>query len=275
MLDFTVDREACIQCGECVKDCPYLIIGMGEEGYPEIDPEREEQCIRCQHCFAVCPSGALSILGLDPDESQPIKNGLPDPAALELLMKGRRSTRRYLTEPVDSELIARIMDVVLHAPTGVNRCSNRLTLIEDPAAMEALRSRTYEELRKVVEADALPAGLEFFAGYVKAWDKGVDVLYRGAPHFLVASAPSDGPSGLADNCIALSYFELLANNYGLGTVWDGLAKWALTVIVPSVAEMLNIPQDHTIGYMMAFGKPAVKYHRTVQRAVGTIDRITL
>lgn len=268
MLDFKVDRDTCIQCGECAKDCPYLIIEMGEDGYPEVNAEREEQCIRCQHCFAVCKPGALSILGLNPADSQLLKEGLPDPASLELLMKGRRSTRRYKADPVDSGLIQQIMDVVLCSPTGVNRCTNRLTLIEDLTTMDALRTRTYEELRKVVEADALPEGFEFFAGYIKAWDKGVDVLYRHAPHFLVASHPVNGPSGLADNLIALSYFELLANSHGLGTVWDGLAKWALTTIVPSVGEMLNIPEDHAVGYMIAFGKPAVKYHRTVQRAGG-------
>ncbi len=274
MLQFSVDRDACIKCGECAVDCPYGIIEI-EDGFPVVNPDKEQQCIECQHCMAVCKPGAISIFGLDPADSLPLKGNLPDPAALEVLMMGRRSVRRYKDEPVSPELIERIMEVVRMAPTGVNRRSTHFTLVEDAAAMAELRNRTYTGLREVVDAESLPAGMEFFAGIADAWDKGVDILYRGAPHFLVASAPSDGPSAVPDCLIALSYFELLANSHGLGTVWDGLAKWALLDIVPEAASVLNIPEGHTMGYMMAFGKPAVKYHRTVQRPGGVVRRVTV
>ncbi|MGL1864204.1 MAG: nitroreductase family protein [Pseudodesulfovibrio sp.] len=274
MLEFSIDEETCIKCGECAEDCPASVIELGD-GFPAIDPEKEENCIQCQHCLTVCPTASLSILGLSPEDSIPLKGNYPDPEKVETLMLGRRSTRRYKEEPVDPALVERMMDVVQNAPTGVNRRSTRLTLVEDKAAMDALRTATYEEIRKVVEAEALPPGLEFFGGMLKAWDKGKDIIYRGAPQFLVASAPTDNPSGPADTLIALSYFEILANSYGVGTVWDGYAKWALTVVAPKAAEILNIPEDHTIGYMMAFGMPAVKYYRTVQRPGGVVDRITV
>lgn len=274
MLQFTVDTETCIKCGECAKDCPYGIIEMGEE-FPAVNPEKKSQCIECQHCFAICKPGALSVFGLDPADSIPLKDNMPDPAKVVALMLGRRSTRRYKTEPVEPGLVEQILEVVRNAPTGVNRRTTLLTLVEDRKAMDALRTATYDGLRKVVEADALPEGLEFFAGISKAWENGIDILYRGAPHFLVASAPNDNPSATADCFIALAYFELLANSHGLGTVWDGLAKWALTTLVPDAGAMLDIPEDHTLGYMMAFGKPAVKYHRTVQRPGGAVRRITV
>lgn len=274
MLQFKVDEESCVQCGECAADCPYMIIEM-VDGYPAVNEEKAEQCIECQHCFAVCKPGALSIFGLDPSNSVPLKGNFPEASKVETLIMGRRSVRRYRDEPVDPDLIGRIMDVVRHAPTGVNRRTTLLTLVEDPAAMQELKVRTYEGLRAAVEAETLPPGMEFFGGILKAWDNGVDILYRGAPHFLVASAPTDGPSGQADTLIALSYFELLANSHGLGTVWDGLAKWALLDLAPEAGAMLGIPDDYTVGYMMAFGKPAVRYHRTVQRPGGSIHRVRL
>lgn len=274
MLQFSVNEETCIKCGECAADCPYSIIEM-DQGYPRVNPEKEGQCIECQHCFAICKPGALSVFGLDPADSIPLKGNYPDPARLETLMLGRRSTRRYRDEPVDRALIDRIMEVVRNAPTGVNSRSTHFTLVEDSAAMKALVEATYEGLRGKIEAEALPPGLEFFGGILNAWDNGVDILYRGAPHFLVVSAPDDGPSGSTDCIIAMSYFELLANSHGLGTLWDGLAKWALTAIAPEVATMLEIPEGHSIGYMMAFGKPAVKYHRTVQRPGGMVNKITV
>lgn len=275
MLQFNVDKELCIQCAECAKDCPYMIIEMVDD-YPVVNPERADQCIECQHCFAVCGPGALSIFGLNPADSTPLKGNLPDPAKMETLMMGRRSVRRYKPEPVDPALIERIIETVRMAPTGVNRRTTVFTLVEDQEAMAELRSRVYEGLRKLTEDDAMPAGFEFFSGISNAYeDKGVDILFRGAPHFLVTSAPKDGPSATADGHIALTYFELLASSHGLGVVWDGLAKWAMTKLVPEAADLLGIPQDHEICYMVAFGMPAVRYHRTVQRPGGTVNRVTL
>jgi hypothetical protein len=73
--------------------------------------------------------------------------------------------------------------------------------------------------------------------------------------------------------IALTYFELLASSAGLGTLWDGLAKWALTAILPEMTKKLGIPESHTLGYMMLFGKPAVQYYRTVQRGEPQVNRV--
>lgn len=274
VLQFNVDKDLCIQCGECAADCPYLIIEM-EDGYPVINEERAGQCIECQHCFAVCKPGALSIFGLDPQASTPLKGNMPTPESVSTLLMGRRSVRRYKEEPVDSGLLDSIMDTVRSAPTGVNNRSTLYTLVEDQQTMAILKEKTYAALKTVVDNKALPQGLEFFEGISKAYEKGVDVLFRGAPHFLVASAPKNGPSPKADTLIGLTCFELLANSYGLGVVWDGLAKWALLDIAPEAGDLLGIPDDHTVGYMLAFGLPAVKYHRTVQRPGGTVNKLCL
>jgi len=245
------------------------------DGYPAVNEEKAGQCIECQHCFAICQPGALSIFGLNPADSKPLKGNYPDPSKMETLMMGRRSVRRYKKESVEAELIDRIMETVRTAPTGVNNRSTLYTLVEDPVVMAELRARTYDGLRKLVEKDALPPGKEFFGGVSNAYEKGVDIIYRGAPHLLVASVPADGPSPMADALIGLSYFELLAASHGVGTVWNGFAKWALLDLVPEAGAMLGIPDTHTIGYMIAFGKPAVQYHRTVQRSGCVVKRVTI
>lgn len=274
MLQFKVDADTCTQCGECAKDCPYMIIEIGGDGMPFANPEREAQCIRCQHCMAVCKPGALSILGLDPADGLPLKDALPEAGRMERLIMGRRSTRRFKDEPLDPDVITRMLEVTSHAPTGVNNRGVLLTVVEDPAVMDELRIRTMNGVSEAVKAGALPKKLEFFEGFVKVWeDKGVDVLYRKAPHLLVVSAPQDSPSPEADGFIALSYFELLAASMGLGTLWDGLAKWAMTDIVPDLQAALGIPCDHKIVYAMVFGKPAVRYHRTVQRSDANVNRV--
>jgi len=274
VLQFNIDKDLCIKCGECAADCPNHIIVMDDE-YPVINEERVGQCIECQHCFAVCQPGALSIFGLNPQDSIPLKGNMPSSEAMSTLLMGRRSVRRYKEKPVDSALLDTLMETVRSAPTGVNNRSTLYTLVEDQETMSILKEKTYAGLKKVVDNNALPQGLEFFEGISKAYEKGVDVLFRGAPHFLVASTPKNGPSPEADALIGLTYFELLANSYGLGVVWDGLAKWAMLDIAPEAGELLGIPEDHTVGYMLAFGLPAVKYHRTVQRVGGTVNKLVL
>lgn len=272
MLDFQVDREKCIQCAECVRDCPYGIIELVEE-FPEIIKEKGPQCIRCQHCLAVCSTGAISILGKDPDESILLEGNLPSPRQMETLIKGRRSVRFYKKKPVDPEIIAHLLDTVAHCPTGVNNRQLLYTVVEDPQTMDSLRHKTMEGIREAVLRKSLPAGLEFFEDFLRAWDSGRDVIFRDAPHLLVVSAPKASPSPEADTLIALSYFELLARTHNLGTLWDGLAKWALTAIVPELMGELGVPEDHHVGYMMVFGKPAIKHYRTVQRGEPNVNRV--
>ncbi|BBD09876.1 nitroreductase family protein [Desulfovibrio ferrophilus] len=275
MLQFKVDTDTCIQCGECAKDCPYMVIEMGEDGFPRAIADREGQCIQCQHCMTICKPGSLSILGKDPADSLPLKGNLPSQQQMETLVMGRRSVRRYKDEPVDSDVIARMLEISAHAPTGVNNRGVLFTVVDDAEVMTKVRTRTMEGLGLAVREGKLPEGLEFMADFVRLWeDKGVDVLFRGAPHLLVASSPKSGPCPDVDCHIAMTNFELLAASMGLGALWDGLFKWALTMILPDLMKDLGIPEDHKVGYAMVFGKPAVKYHRTVQRSDAKVNRVT-
>ena len=69
---------------------------MDEEGHPYIKDER--LCMHCHHCLALCPTGAISVDGHNPDASRRILNAWPQPEQLENLIKGRRSVRQYRPE---------------------------------------------------------------------------------------------------------------------------------------------------------------------------------
>ncbi|PKN16960.1 MAG: nitroreductase, partial [Deltaproteobacteria bacterium HGW-Deltaproteobacteria-3] len=135
MLQFRIDEERCIQCGECALDCPAGVIAM--DGYPKITDEAG--CFQCQHCLAVCPTAAVSILGKDPEASIALKGNLPDPAQLATLIKGRRAVRRYRDQDLAPELIDHLLEVSCHAPTGVNARSVLFTVVRERAVMHRLR----------------------------------------------------------------------------------------------------------------------------------------
>jgi len=274
MLQFEVDAGLCAACGLCADDCPAKIINM-ETGQPAIAPEREENCLRCQHCMAVCPSGAISILGVRPEELQPVPERFPDPPALETLIRGRRSVRNYKDENVDPVLLAHLLEVAWQAPTGKNDRQVQFTVVDDRKKMDALRSRVMRGIGSLAEKNALPEKLAFYANFARKWEEhGTDIVFRGAPHLLIAIAPASCATPMADCLIALTTFDLFAQAHGLGTAWVGYANWAIDVLVPEVKQEMGIPADHVFGYCIIFGKPSVQYARTVLHKDALIHRAT-
>ena len=252
-VQFQVDEGLCIGCGECAADCPFQLIEMKDE-VPVLTKEKEASCVQCQHCLAVCSTGALSIFGKNPADSVSLE-GLDVPAEqLALLMKGRRSVRRYKQERVSRAEIDFLLEAVGYAPTGVNNRQVLLTVVDDPAIMDDLRGKVYAALKKIVDNNGIPKGMEYLkaADVLDARETGRDNLFRGAPHLLIASSPKTAPSPEADCFIALNYFELLAAAMGLGTLWSGLAKWTLTALTPEILAGLGVPKDHNVGYMLVF-----------------------
>ncbi|KAB1442832.1 nitroreductase family protein [Pseudodesulfovibrio senegalensis] len=275
MLEFSIDQERCVQCGECASVCPMRVIAMADDGFPVIAQGRDELCLRCQHCLAVCPTAALSILGKDPDKSVPLDN-LPSDAQMEQLIRGRRSVRSYKKEAVDPEVLERLLDVVSSAPTGKNNLQTRFTVVDDPAMMDRMRAAFMEGVRKGVAEGRATGPSSVFEDFLKLWDeRGIDIIFRGAPHMIVASSPKQSPTPQADCLISLSYFELFANSLGLGTLWDGFAVWAMTTVAPELPAVLGIPEDHVVGYVMTFGTPDVTFRRAVQRDPLPVHRVSL
>lgn len=273
-IDFSVDKERCISCEACVSDCPYLVLTM-EGDTPAVIADRETMCVKCLHCLTVCPAEAISICGFGPDDCLDTDKMFPEADKMETLIRGRRSVRKYLDENVESSLITRLLQVSWQAPTGVNARGVLFTVVDDKETMNRLRIAVLNRLAELVRSDKLPGHLEHFAGFVKLWEeKGIDILFRGAPHIVITSAPKNCPCPEQDCVIALSYFELFAQSLGLGTVWDGLARLAFTELMPEFYGRLGIPADHTFGYAMAFGKPAVEYHRTVPIRPAAINRVS-
>lgn len=275
LLDFKIDTAVCTHCGQCVADCPARIIAM-EDDIPSIAPDREASCYRCQHCLAICPVSAVSILGRKPADSRPLGGMFPDPDKLETLIKGRRSVRSYKPENLEPELLQRLLEVAWHAPTGVNSRDVLFTVVDDRVKLARLRDEVMRGLGDLVRGEGLPQGMEFYTDFVRLWEeKQVDILFRGAPHLLIASAPRQGASPVPDCLIALSYFELFAQSMGVGTVWNGLTMWAINDLLPETRQLLGIPDEHVIGYAISFGRPAVRYCRTVQHGPATINRVSL
>jgi len=274
MLDFTIDVETCIGCGQCATDCPAMIISM-ETGIPTIARDLEQFCIRCMHCMAICSESSVSILGTSPNDAAPLSlKEMPKPEQLEMLIKGRRSMRKYQDKNIDPAVIDKLLEVASHAPSGHNDRQLLYTLIDDKGVVYDLREEVLAGVEQLIKEEKLPEGMEMFVDIIEAWKQsGTDILFRGAPHLLIVSALNESASPLQDCIIALTTFELYAQSCGVGTIWNGLATLSITELVPSLKKRLGIPEEHKIGYVMGFGYPAIQYEKTINRGKPRVNRV--
>jgi len=275
MLNFTIDEAKCTQCGLCSQECPTLIIN-GKNGIPELKEGKEKNCIKCQHCLAVCPTGALSILGKNPEDSLLVKGEMPSPEALERLIKTRRSIRKFKDEEISQEEIQNLLETTAYAPTGHNKNEVLLTVTDTKENLSKVRTLVYDAIKQAKEAGTLSPALAMYGNFQSIWEtKQIDILFRNAPHFIVSSAPKANSNAVPDCMISMSYFELLANAKGIGTLWNGFLKVVFDAVAPELKAAIGIPEDHVIGYMMVYGLPAVKFTRAIQSDALQLNTIKL
>lgn len=260
--NFTVNAEKCTHCGLCIKDCMANCLKFNSEKIPTFRAKAEKICIKCQHCMAICPTGAISILGKDPKNSDNIKENYNSEELLNLI-KSRRSFRNYKKENINKETLLKLKEMLNYAPTGVNDHSLHFSFIDDIDIMEDFRDKVNKKLIHAFTKTPIKHVAGKFAKYKKMILKGDDIVFRGAPHMVVVSTSLNSPCPAIDPVIALSYFELYAQSLGVGTLWCGLAQFCIQLF-PELSEELEIPQNYKASYVMLFGTPKIKYARTIQ-----------
>ena len=268
MIQFSVDDKRCIRCGLCVSDCPSRIIEREGDAVPRVRPEQEALCIQCQHCLAVCPEAAVSVLGRKPEDSLPLTaDTFPKLDQMLRFVRGRRSIRHYRDENVDPARIRQLLAALGNVPTGVNRRELTFSVIDDKAAMQRLREKVLAALADATKANRIPERFVYLTQAAPAYyDRGIDIIFRTAPHALIISAPPDAPCPQQDVALALAYFELLAQSAGLGTVWWGMLSMVLA-LMPEFKPLLGLERKDVF-YGMLFGIPSIRFPRAVQRDDG-------
>ncbi len=259
MVKIKINKEKCVKCGACIKDCITYSLEKDESGFPQISSQGESCCISCQHCFAICPTGAITINNKSPEEASPINLGNPENVLN--LIKSRRSVRQFKDEEISIEIFNQLKEMLPYIPTGCNYKSLHFSIIESKSAMNEIRDYVNKKVLKLISNKFTAKYAGKFLKFKTAFEKGEDIIFRGAPHMIVVSSHIHAPCANVDPIIALSYIELYANSLGLGTCWCGFAQ-ACFKLLPRLATMIRIPDCYKPVYAMLIGNPAVKYQRT-------------
>ncbi len=122
------------------------------------------------------------------------------------IVRTRRSVRRFKADVPPRELVDRVVEAGLLAPTGRKMQSSVIVRIDDPALKAEITAKNAE----IMGAPPSP-------------DRGPDPFY-GAPVMLLVIADKSKPTAIYDGSLALGNMMLKAHELGLASCWIHRAK---------------------------------------------------
>ena len=262
----TIDTEKCKRDGICVRECPTAIIKLKDkESVPKIMKGGEAFCLRCGHCVAVCPHAALSHRDVPLEKCVTLQkeHAINKDQAIQFL-RSRRSIRFFKDKPIEKDAIKQLIEIARYAPTASNSQLVEWIVFTDKEKIHELAGLVIDWIKGILEKDPQPAYAPYMPIIAGAWDMGYDAVLRNAPGMILASAPREASNGLVDATLALSYLELAAPSFGLGTCWAGLLQGAILSHAP-IKEALGLSTRVPHHYPMMIGYPKSRYFRLPER----------
>lgn len=261
MTLISIDETRCKQDGICAAECPMAIISWQKGTFPSPSDRAEALCINCGHCVAVCPHGALTHRLMGPADCLPVESKMAlSPEQTEHFLRARRSIRNFKETPVARETLSDIIRLASFAPSGHNLQPVKWQVISGREKVKEHTAMVIDWMKLTKKENPAMAKALHLDMLIGAWKFKIDVVTRNAPVLVLAQGPEKDRTAPPACTIAMTYFDLAAQSFGVGTCWCGYFLMAANAH-PPLAEMLG--QDRglkTYGVMMA-GYPKFTYHR--------------
>jgi nitroreductase len=250
--------------------------------------------IHCGHCAAICPEGAITVRGVDPDalELATLENregwldyGNYDAAGLAQLMRSRRSCRMFSDDPVPKEVLEDLVKIGMSAPSGTNSQAWTFTILPDRQAVMRLGNEIAGFFRKLLKMAGNP-GVRFIAklmrkpeleifyreyyevvqeGLRQYDEEGRDRLFHNAPAVIaIGMRPGLASCPCEDALMASQNILLAAHAMGYGTCMIGFAVEAMKNS-PGIKPRIGIPKKEPVYAVIAVGKPREPFQRPAGR----------
>jgi nitroreductase/NAD-dependent dihydropyrimidine dehydrogenase PreA subunit len=266
MATLSFDESKCRRDGKCVTVCPARLIQLTDDSpVPTMVEGGDLRCSRCGHCVAVCAYGAVSHFSIKPEACPPVCSDLaPNLDQVEYLLRSRRSIRVYQQREVEHDKLQKVIEIARYAPTGANLQRVTWVVVNSRAKVREIAGMTIDLARSVVDGGRPPvlAGRE--SALIDGWDAGRDTVARDAPALVIACAPPGDIVVSIEAAIALSFLDLVAPSFGLGTCWGGHLMRAIPNW-PPLYKALGLADGNQFCAVMMIGYPENAYHRLPPR----------
>lgn len=261
----SIDETLCKKDGICAAECPMGIIHWKKGEFPVPVKQAPELCINCGHCVAVCPHGAMAHAELAPDACLAVdKNMQLSAPQTEHFLRARRSIRSFKQKPVESGTLSEIIRLASFAPSGHNRQPVRWRVLNAPKIVRAHTSMVMDWMKLTRKENPEFAKALHLDMLIGAWKFGIDAVTRSAPTLILAQGLETDPSAQTACTIAMTYLDLAAQSFDVGTCWCGYFLMAANAH-PPLAEKLGKDQGLKTHAVMMAGYPAYAYHRMPAR----------
>lgn len=250
-----INPEKCLKDGICINVCPCQIFKKSPSGVPEVNTDLIKTCIKCGHCASVCPGNAITVKALNPDDYRSESKDLPTFDVFANLVMSRRSVRNFKDKPVEIATIQKIVDMTRFCPTAKNTQSLSWLIVDGREKVRKLSAAVIDTFRTI----------ERMAPLVEAFDKGDDVVSRGAPQLAIVYGPEKYPWGVMDAAIAVANFELAAKASGIGSCWGGFITSAAATD-KKIGKSIGLDDSDKIFAAVMVGYPKYSFKKIPPRS---------
>lgn len=262
----TINKDKCIGCGLCVKDCIQNNITIVNQKAIVLN----KACIMCGHCISICPQFATESINF------PNAEIITESAANEFCtgdsylnnLKKRRSIRNFMDKNIDRQLIDQMITAGRYSHTAANRQTNSYIVIKD--SLTQFRSDVILTLKQVSNAiKQNPESTPLYLNFARIWDKayeqwnndkwGYDCIFNNSNLVFLVNGDND-----TDVAIAASNIENMIYTSGLGMYFSTFIKVAIEKN-PEIRKKLGIADSNSSFLCMVIGYPNVTYYRIPPR----------
>jgi len=214
---------------------------------------------------------AIQVLGFEDLNLPPYSQKIPvSSEAMDILLRRRRSIRKYKPEPISKEHLGKIVEAASQVPTAHNFRAFKAYVCSDKEVISRLHkrltqhyARSIEVLKKPVAgmSDSMREELLFaFDHLVVHPSEGRDSLFWDASALIVFTTAIPHPLCIGDAWLASFAAVLYAETIPVGTCYNGFLIMGL-IEDPSIKPLLKIPNEELVVSGFTLGYPDEKHFR--------------
>jgi nitroreductase len=199
------------------------------------------------------------------------------------LVRRRRSHRSFKNKDIPLQDLENLVDLCRYAPTGSNRQTVEIIMIQDKKKIKRLSDLTVDFFKEMIDqverrveelkggGKEIPEDLQYTYDnlvsrkrLVVARESGMDPIFHKAPAVMIFHSPTLTSTPKDDCVIAAQTVVLTAMTMGLETCYIGLFE-AAARDYPPISEELMLPPGNQVLSVLIMGYPILTYLRTVDR----------